>query len=344
MLAGSLIDVELREQVSMDVMEKPETTPASPAHSLDDEDDGDQLVINDEETALPLEASEVEAILPPEQSHSEDLPGAPEELLAEMSAASAVPVETPTVDEKLLTHGGWTCVACSAIFPTPQGLDAHECMNEMDTGRRTRSKRKGNPVKIASPAKKATGETPLKRKRGRPRKNPLPSETEQPAEILPLETDAPPSVSLTEVPQPAAMVEHPAAMADLPVAEPVPDSTTSGVEEATDESKMMDRKRKVVRKKLRQPKSLFSCGICNKAFSTDGKLKTHTYIHTGERPFPWVHRDASLTHWGRDKMAAISQTTFSGAFSWMKIYEFRLRFHWSLFLRFELTIFQHWFR
>ena len=51
-----------------------------------------------------------------------------------------------------------------------------------------------------------------------------------------------------------------------------------------------------------------------------------------------------LTHWGWDKMAAISQTTFSTAFSWMKIYELRLSFHWNLFLRFELTIFQHWFR
>ena len=51
-----------------------------------------------------------------------------------------------------------------------------------------------------------------------------------------------------------------------------------------------------------------------------------------------------LTHWGRDKMDAISQTTFSNAFSWMKMHEFRWRFHWSLFLRFELTIFQHWFR
>ena len=50
-----------------------------------------------------------------------------------------------------------------------------------------------------------------------------------------------------------------------------------------------------------------------------------------------------LTHWGRDKMAAISQTTFSNAFSWMKTNEFRLRFHWSLFLRVQLTIFQHWF-
>ena len=27
-----------------------------------------------------------------------------------------------------------------------------------------------------------------------------------------------------------------------------------------------------------------------------------------------------LTHWGRDKMAAIFQTTFLDAFSWMKMY------------------------
>ena len=40
-----------------------------------------------------------------------------------------------------------------------------------------------------------------------------------------------------------------------------------------------------------------------------------------------------LTHWGRDKMAAISQTTFSNAFSWMKMSKFRLKFHWILFLR-----------
>ena len=51
-----------------------------------------------------------------------------------------------------------------------------------------------------------------------------------------------------------------------------------------------------------------------------------------------------LTHWGRDKMADIFQTTFSSAFSWMKMFEFRLKFHWSLFLRVQLTIFQHWFR
>ena len=51
-----------------------------------------------------------------------------------------------------------------------------------------------------------------------------------------------------------------------------------------------------------------------------------------------------LTHWGWDKMAAISQTTLSNPFSWMKIFQFRIKFDWSLFLRFQLTIFQHWFR
>ena len=51
-----------------------------------------------------------------------------------------------------------------------------------------------------------------------------------------------------------------------------------------------------------------------------------------------------LTHWGRDKMAAISQTTLSNAFSWMKMLEFRKIFHWSLFIRVQLIISQHWFR
>ena len=51
-----------------------------------------------------------------------------------------------------------------------------------------------------------------------------------------------------------------------------------------------------------------------------------------------------LTHWGRDKMAASSQTTLSNTFSWMKILKLRWKFRWSLFLRVQLTIFQHWFR
>ena len=40
----------------------------------------------------------------------------------------------------------------------------------------------------------------------------------------------------------------------------------------------------------------------------------------------------TILHWGRDKMADISQTTFSNVFSSMKMFEFRLKFHWSLFL------------
>ena len=44
------------------------------------------------------------------------------------------------------------------------------------------------------------------------------------------------------------------------------------------------------------------------------------------------------------RRAAISQTTLSNAFSWMIIFEFRIRLHGNLFQRVQLTIFQHWFR
>ena len=43
-------------------------------------------------------------------------------------------------------------------------------------------------------------------------------------------------------------------------------------------------------------------------------------------------------------MDAILQTTFSNAFSWQKLFEFRLNFMWSLFLRVQLLIFHHSFR
>ena len=64
-----------------------------------------------------------------------------------------------------------------------------------------------------------------------------------------------------------------------------------------------------------------------------------------DSPSAWYAAGRSgSTHWGRDEIAAISQTTFSNTFSWKKMHEFRLRFHWSLFLRVHLIIFQHWFR
>ena len=66
-----------------------------------------------------------------------------------------------------------------------------------------------------------------------------------------------------------------------------------------------------------------------------------------ERRVEWKADDVVIIrvqHWSRNQMAAISQTTFSNAFFWMKMYEFGLRFHWSLFLVVQLTILQHWFR
>ena len=47
---------------------------------------------------------------------------------------------------------------------------------------------------------------------------------------------------------------------------------------------------------------------------------------------PKLCNRTGLTQLPLDKMTAISQTMFSGAFSWMKIFVFRLKFHWSLFL------------
>ena len=71
---------------------------------------------------------------------------------------------------------------------------------------------------------------------------------------------------------------------------------------------------------------------------TDSKVLNYQNCRRSTSPY------SVLTHWGRYKMAAISQTTLSIAFLWMKMLEFRLNFHWSLFLRIQLTIFQHWFR
>ena len=43
-------------------------------------------------------------------------------------------------------------------------------------------------------------------------------------------------------------------------------------------------------------------------------------------------------HINVDKIAAIFQTTFPNAFSWMKFFVFWLKFHWRLILRVQLTI------
>ena len=51
-----------------------------------------------------------------------------------------------------------------------------------------------------------------------------------------------------------------------------------------------------------------------------------------------------LTHLSLDKMAAILQTIFSNAFSWMTSFVFWLKVYRSLYVRVQLTITQHWFR
>ena len=66
---------------------------------------------------------------------------------------------------------------------------------------------------------------------------------------------------------------------------------------------------------------LFNIGLQNKHGSLFFCISILTRIRTA----------SELTHWGWDKIAAIFQT-FWNAFSWMRMYEFRLRFHlilWS---------------
>ena len=56
----------------------------------------------------------------------------------------------------------------------------------------------------------------------------------------------------------------------------------------------------------------------------------------------WLDQLVKLAHWGWHKMVTIFQT-FPYVFSWKKIYELWLRYNWSLFLKVQLAIFQHWF-
>ena len=52
----------------------------------------------------------------------------------------------------------------------------------------------------------------------------------------------------------------------------------------------------------------------------------------------------SLFHLPLDQMVAILQTIISDEFSWMTFFVLRIKFNWSLFLRVQLTMTQHWFR
>ena len=74
-------------------------------------------------------------------------------------------------------------------------------------------------------------------------------------------------------------------------------------------------------------------------------FQSHWWIQTGvtvRKHAIWVKSTFKILR--PRQITAISQMTFSNAFSWVKMCEFRLGFHWGLFLRLELTIFQHWLR
>ena len=87
---------------------------------------------------------------------------------------------------------------------------------------------------------------------------------------------------------------------------------------------------------------IFKCFILKEGFDCKFVQRVQLILsqHWFRSWFGTKQQAITLTHWHRDKMAAIFQTTFSNGFSWMKMYEF----HWSLFLGVQLTIFQHWFR
>ena len=92
----------------------------------------------------------------------------------------------------------------------------------------------------------------------------------------------------------------------------------------------------------RQPIPLFSWwGEGSWPLITDGLKVASLDIHHSLDSMVPVYR---ASHWGHDKITDISQMTFWNAFSWMKMHEFRQKWHWILFLRVQLTISRHWFR
>ena len=69
---------------------------------------------------------------------------------------------------------------------------------------------------------------------------------------------------------------------------------------------------------------------------------TFQYFLTNVKPCVrgrWHINSSGPTEDGRD-----FPDDFFKCICWMKLYDVRLRVHWSLFIRAHLTIFQHWFR
>ena len=73
-------------------------------------------------------------------------------------------------------------------------------------------------------------------------------------------------------------------------------------------------------------------------------LKKYPYHTVLKHGYVSLDRRVSLTHPSLDSMPDISQSIFSGTFSWMQKFVFWQKFHWSLFTKVQLTISRHWFR
>ena len=87
--------------------------------------------------------------------------------------------------------------------------------------------------------------------------------------------------------------------------------------------------------------SLLPCLLGPSSCGPKDAIWRRTYWATLDGLLPVRHQAINWTHWGRDETDNISQTTFWNVVSSMKMFEFRLTSHWSMFLRVQLTIFQH---
>ena len=92
--------------------------------------------------------------------------------------------------------------------------------------------------------------------------------------------------------------------------------------------------------KLHNNEPQYTNGYKNKLESYSVPPTSHQSISYANNELLWVPMNRlRLRQNGRH----FTDNTFN-AFSWMKMYEFCLKFHWSLFLRVQLMIFQHWLR
>ena len=81
---------------------------------------------------------------------------------------------------------------------------------------------------------------------------------------------------------------------------------------------------RLFRRRSKKTSKICVTGLC--VGNSPGPVNSPHKGPVTRKMFPFddvIMRMTVLTHWGQDKMDDIFQTTFSNAFSWMKIYKFR---------------------